>query len=526
MKQLYMRLPLLLLTLTGAILCYEASAQIADQPMGWASFGSGTTGGAGGDTVIATSRSELNLYANSTDTLVIMIQDTIELIAWERMDVGSNKTILGMGYNAAITKGGLEVKGDNVIIRNVSIGDSYDGDWSGETHSTDALTIYGRNVWIDHCEFYASADGLLDIRADNGVAADFITVSYCKFSNHNKVMLIGSSDNEIEDRNHLKTTIYRCWFDGTFNRGIHQRMPRVRFGDIHVLNTYYESIGSYCVGARFESDIVVENTYFRDSHDPHLIDDVGLGNEDPSIVAEGNIYELSFGHKQTAGTAFDPHIFYDIEVADAIEVPAIVLNGAGKYDNPGNLSPVAVNDTLKYDGSSGLKIVDVVANDLDADGGVLKVASVINQPKGTVFIQDNTVLYASPSNEVGLDTVVYQLVDTQGGLDTAMILVINQTLPTGDPLPDAEPRVTLYPNPVEGHQAFVSVAGFDLSSLNMGVYDSSGREMSKTFSPDPMHTSDEGAIFSLNCSELRAGTYVVVMNDGERAGSASLVIAR
>ena len=49
-----------------------------------------------------------------------------------------------------------------------------------------------------------------------------------------------------------------------WGEGVDQRMPRVRFGQVHVVNNYYNSSGnSYCVGAGFESDLLVENNVFE-----------------------------------------------------------------------------------------------------------------------------------------------------------------------------------------------------------------------------------------------------------------------
>ena len=122
-------------------------------PVGWASLNGGTTGGAGGDTVRIDSRSDLLFYAAATSPYVLLIEDTIRLNLYERVPVRGNKTLVGTGTGATVLNGGIEIKGNNVIVRNLRITGSYDGDWDGKTHSTDAITVYGKNVWIDHCVF-------------------------------------------------------------------------------------------------------------------------------------------------------------------------------------------------------------------------------------------------------------------------------------------------------------------------------------------------------------------------------------
>ncbi|OBR12956.1 Pectin lyase [Colletotrichum higginsianum IMI 349063] len=63
------------------------------------------------------------------------------------IDVGSNKTILGVGSKGAIKGKGLRMKGSNVIIQNIEIKDlNHKYVWGG-----DALSFAGADlVWVDH----------------------------------------------------------------------------------------------------------------------------------------------------------------------------------------------------------------------------------------------------------------------------------------------------------------------------------------------------------------------------------------
>ena len=510
-----------ILTVLGLGLVAMLSAQ--DVPIGWASFGPGVTGGAGGDSVVVTNRAELLQAVNDNDPRVIMFEDTIKLTEFERMDVFSNKTILGMGQNAVIWLGGFEIKGDNVIVRNIAIGGSYDGDWSGETNSTDALTLYGENIWVDHCDLFASADGLLDIRADNGNAANFITVSNTKFSNHNKVMLIGSSNTEIEDRGKLKTTVVNCWFDGTIERGLHQRMPRTRFGDIHMLNNYFEDIASYCSAARFESDLVIEANFYRTCNDPHFRDDVGLGIEDPEIRAFDNKYELSSGRMESVGEAFEPSTFYDYTPMPVLEVPAHVMNEAGRFNSPDNVAPLAVTDTL-YPEGNGLKIIDVTANDIDVDGGELKVARVMFEGPVPSFVRDNTVLYAVPPQTPDRDTLYYELIDTQGGLDTGMILVIYETSAAKDLIGKAD-VFEVNPNPVN-HTASVNIKGVtgSLYDADIQVFGANGAPVSDVLISSSVVTGGDEMQFDINTGHLTNGVYTLAVYADNRVYSKQFVV--
>jgi pectate lyase len=127
------------------------------------------------------------------------------------------------------------------------------GRWNSEY---DTLRVQNAtNVWIDHCTFndgdrdtqssvwqapydsyairFQPHDGALDI---NGFA-DLVTVSNSTFRNHDKVMLIGGSDT-VRDTNGwgaLSVTVHHNQF---IDCG--QRLPRVRFGKVHVYSNYVE----------------------------------------------------------------------------------------------------------------------------------------------------------------------------------------------------------------------------------------------------------------------------------------------
>lgn len=183
--------------------------------------------------------------------------------------IGSNKTIIGVD-NARIKFGGLNINGQkNVIIQNVMF---YDAHGSTEMNTAikteskagiDALAIQGAssNIWVDHCSFTDGTcsdlvrnynhDGQFDIRQGTN-----ITVSYCEFTNHDKVMLIGSNDSYTE------TTERQITLHHNYFHGCTQRMPRSRGCQMHIYNNVYEDIGIYSLGPGIASMYIVENNYF------------------------------------------------------------------------------------------------------------------------------------------------------------------------------------------------------------------------------------------------------------------------
>lgn len=500
-------------------------AQYPDSPIGWASLNGGTTGGAGGDTVRVNSRSQFVFYAASTSPYVIILEGTIPLTPYERVPIRANKTVIGAGSGATLLNGGIEIKGNNVIVRNLMITGSYDGDWDGKTHSTDAITVYGQNVWIDHCDLSASADGLLDIRSDGANIADFITISWTRLSNHNKVMLYGAGDDEIALRDHLRVTLDHCWFDGYPQRGMHQRMPRVRFGDVHVLNNFFDDIASYCVAARFESDLVVENNYFRNSKNPHNIEDKGKGIRDPELVAYGNVYDNSSGAKVTGGIAFNPELFYTYQPDDALLLPAKVMNGAGLFDDPNNLAPEAMDDILLLNPSSNTtSTLDPLQNDVDPDGGELRISALLNLPRGNARILDNRIRYVSPFDVSKPDTIVYQVVDTRGGIDTALVALTFGTMTATRAPGLRESGLRVYPNPAQT-EVYVSFKGSIIASENpvVEVLDLQGRKYPIVATPI---SETEEQVFRLDVSGLNPGLYFIRMNQAETIFSTAFTLVK
>ena len=205
-----------------------------------------------------------------------------------RIRIGGNTTIVGVGKNAIIRGAWFDIRGtstSNIIIRNITFQDTYDcfpawdpldgsaGNWNS---AYDSISLRdGHHVWIDHNVFEDRAtedgtlptyfgrlfqvhDGLVDITN----AFDLATVSYNRFINHDKVMLIGSSDSATADRGKLRVTLHHNLFEDCG-----QRAPRVRFGQVHVFNNYYRIKDTpnygYSWGVGRESAIYAENNFFR-----------------------------------------------------------------------------------------------------------------------------------------------------------------------------------------------------------------------------------------------------------------------
>ncbi len=419
--------------------CIAGSFLIAQiQPIGWASIHGGTIGGYGGDTLKVKNRGEFLRALKTNGSRTIIVIDTIELKFGERIPViADNLSIMGKGNTAMLRYGGLKLYGNNIIVQNLSIGHSYTpGRWDGKGEpTTDALTIYGQNIWIDHCDLFQSHDGLLDFSSHKGVAADFVTVSWTRFSNHNKVMLIGSRDGDTICRGHLRITIHHCWFDGTSRfydtidnevYRLKQRLPRVRYGDVHVFNNYYEDIDDYCIAVRLESHVVVENNFFRNLNDAHFLKDIGKGIRDPELKAIGNCYENVKGEKESDGEAFNPAEFYDYAVDDPKDIPAIVMNDAGKFNPENNTHPIAINDTLRISKKEKI-IVYPLLNDFDPDGDSIRISRIQSNVINDYEVYPDHIQISPDDNNFQFPIEIeYQIIDYEGGKSNAEIYLLRK----------------------------------------------------------------------------------------------------
>ncbi|MGD0785847.1 MAG: hypothetical protein ABR969_08520, partial [Sedimentisphaerales bacterium] len=280
-----MKKTLLLVGFCVILLFYIIPVQgFESSPIGWASLTDGNvpftiTGGSAGATVTVTDANSLKAYATSTSPYVILVSGTITMPRGTSQSntpqtilVQSNKTIVGIGSNPGVN-GGFMISGkSNVIIRNLniwyrdSVNQGYDNPW------TDGITIQSssQHIWVDHCNIFDSPDGLCDPTKQS----NYLTLSWNKFyytpdgnnTLHRNCCLVGSDDGDTGDRGKLKETFHHNWW-GT---NCKERMPRVRFGQVHVFNNYYSNLqsGGYCHGVGEECQIRVENNYYDSVPNP------------------------------------------------------------------------------------------------------------------------------------------------------------------------------------------------------------------------------------------------------------------
>ncbi|MDR7158054.1 pectate lyase [Arthrobacter sp. BE255] len=305
---------------------------------GVAAYGrAGTTGGAGGRLVHASTPDQLRAFARSTEPLVVILHGELVFPQYEKLAVTANKSFLGAGEGAAVVNAGFKlINVSNVIFRNFTVRDSYiPGDFVGKRPDNDRDGIQmdtSTHVWVDHMYFTRLGDGLVDIRKD----CDNITLSWNVFADHNKALGEGWTQNVV-----TRLTLHHNWI-----RNTHQRNASLdNTAASHVYNNYLENISSYGMLGRNAALLVVEGNYFRDVRNP--LHHQGPGGE---LVARDNIYEQCTGNTgQQRGQSFDPAAAYAYELTPTTAVPALVRAFGGPLGGtepaPGRVITVALDGT-------------------------------------------------------------------------------------------------------------------------------------------------------------------------------------
>ncbi|WP_329124594.1 pectinesterase family protein [Streptomyces sp. NBC_01465] len=354
-----------------------APAWATDAADGFASVNAlgqnGTYGGRGGQIVTVKTLADLEKYATASDPYVIVVAAAITMDpVGKEIKVASDKTIVGSGTSGHIVGGGffLGAGVHNVIFRNLTIRDAYQGVWNDKEHDYDGIQMDGaHHVWIDHNDIRHMADGLIDSRKDT----TYLTVSYNRLSNDNKAFGIGWTDNTTAD-----ITIHHNWIHET-----EQRNPSTdNVAHAHLYNNYLQDdpgttiTSSYGNYARGNTNMVLENSYFQGMNNPVVRDATA------TLVQRGSVFSGTSGKNESGGTgaAWDPKTYYSYTLDRAADVPALVKSGAGPRSSIGTTAAAtaaaATTLTVAQDGSGQYKTVQAAVDAVPANNASRVVISV------------------------------------------------------------------------------------------------------------------------------------------------------
>ncbi|MGC4785783.1 pectate lyase family protein [Micromonospora zamorensis] len=279
----------------------QASAAVGSAT-GYATQNGGTTGGAGGQTVRATTGTAIHAAlcgrASSSTPITIEVTGTINHGNTTKVSGSScntaagvielkqisNVTIIGVGSGAVFDQLGIHIRdSSNIIIQNVTIR-NVKKSGSPTSNGGDAIGMEStvRNVWVDHVTLEASGgesegyDGLFDMK-DN---TQYVTLSYSILRNSGRGGLVGSSESDLS--NGFITYHHNLY------ENIDSRTPLLRGGTAHIYNNHYVSLHESGINSRAGAKAKVENNYFRDSKD-----------------VLGTFYTNERGFWQVSGNIFD-----------------------------------------------------------------------------------------------------------------------------------------------------------------------------------------------------------------------------
>ena len=335
----------------------EASAAVGGVT-GFATQNGGTTGGAGGQTVRATTGTAIHAAlcgrASSSTPIIIQVEGTINHGNTTKVSGAScntaagvielkqisNVTIIGVGSGAVFDQLGIHIReASNIIIQNVTV-QNVKKSGSPTSNGGDAIGMESdvRNVWVDHVNLLASGgedagfDGLFDMK-DN---TQYVTLSYSTLRNSGRGGLIGSSES---DRTNGFVTFHHNLYEN-----IDSRTPLLRGGIAHLYNNYYVSLHESGINSRAGAKAKVDNNYFKNSKD-----------------VLGTFYTSEAGTWQVSGNIFDN----------------VTWSAPGTDNNPAGPNPVS-NTTVSIPYAFTLDGASCVPSIVAATAGANKGLQVSN----------------------------------------------------------------------------------------------------------------------------------------------------
>ncbi|KAL3734603.1 hypothetical protein ACJRO7_023883 [Eucalyptus globulus] len=239
-------------------------------------FGRNAVGGRDGKIYVVTKSSDdavnpprgtLRYGVIQDEPLWIIFDHDMVINLEQELVMNSYKTIDGRGQNIQISNGPcITIQNvSNIIIHNIYIHDCLPAGNALVRNSPqlvgmrgksdgDGISIYAsHDIWIDHCTLASCSDGLIDAV----IGSTAMTISNNYMFHHNEVMLMGHSDDYVDDKNMQVTIAFNF-----FGEGLVQRMPRCRHGYFHIVNNVYAGWEMYAIGGSANPTINSQGNVF------------------------------------------------------------------------------------------------------------------------------------------------------------------------------------------------------------------------------------------------------------------------
>lgn len=317
--------------------------------VGYSTQNGGTTGGAGGAVVNASTGTQIHQAlcgrASNSTPIIIRVSGTINhgnttavsgscstaagVIEIKNV---SNVSIIGVGSSAIFDQIGIHIRdSSNIIIQNVHVR-NVKKSGSPISNGGDAIGMESnvRNVWVDHCTLEASGgeaegyDGLFDMKNNT----QYVTLSWSILKNSERGGLVGSGD--TDSANNFITYHHNHF------QNLNSRVPLLRFATAHAFNNYYNGIVESGMNPRIGGKIKAENNYFTNAKDPlgtFYTDDMGFWQVAGNVFGAGVTWSAPGADNHPAGpnvtSTTSISIPYSYSLDPAANIPSIVTGGAG-----------------------------------------------------------------------------------------------------------------------------------------------------------------------------------------------------
>ena len=182
------------------------------------------------------------------------------------------------------------------------------------------------------------------------------------------------------------------------------------------------------------------------------VNSVGADVGNPVAGSSGGIFTIGIDGDYT----FDPGSDFDDLAESSSRVTYVeydVYDGSGGLDTgrlsitvyaAANTAPIVVDDEATIPANTAA-VLDVLANDTDADGDTLTITAVTQGAHGTVVNNGTDLTYTPATNYSGTDTFTYTATDGNGHTDTATVTMTIEAAPNNAPAAVAD-SVTMYAN--------------------------------------------------------------------------------
>ncbi len=241
-------------------------------------------------------------------------------------------TLEGIGTDATMNGFGIRIKNSSYVeVSNLGFMNcnSDEGDNCGFQQGN-------TYCWVHNCDFFygdagsdadqVKGDGALDTKK-----SQYITHSYNHFWDSGDCNLQGANGSDTS--NYI--TYHHNWYDHSDSRH-----PRVRVATVHVYNNYYDGNAKYGIGSTTDSDVFVENNYFRNCYKPMIISTQGSDTEETlsgetggMIKAFGNVIEGAGSYKPYSTNSSDFDCYDASSRTEQVPSSVTAANGGAKYSN-------------------------------------------------------------------------------------------------------------------------------------------------------------------------------------------------